>query len=389
MSKTCFMLLLSYAAHLSVEAQSTAQLSPPGTNTPAASVAPAVIQRAANERVWGWIVSQTNAAGQTITVTNKAYVELATGLTRFSMESNGWVDAAPGIDLVANGASTRGTSHGVTFTGDAAAATGAVTLTDPDGKQFVSSVYGLAYEDSATGSNVLLGSLQSSQGIVVGDTEVVYSNAFSGSVTADLEYFTKLAGLEQDVVLRTGLPSPDSFPGFKLNNHTTRLQVWTEFLSAPEPREQSWVSGGVQEDWLLDFGAMKMPVGEAFSTQPTQGKPTLVGTVRTSKHWTTINSRTFLIEEIPYEAISNTVRQLPPHAANPTPGADRVKNTASILPLRPRALAPITATGPMKVAKAAPSQPGFVIDYSLVGASATNYVFQNDTTYRVCSTFCG
>ena len=108
-------------------------------------------------------------------------------------------------------------------------------------------------------SNVLSVFASSSQGTLVGDHVVVYSNCFSGSVTADLEYINELAGLEQNVILRTTLPAPNSFSG--LNNDTTLLQIWTEFLSAPEPQKEEQTTAGLVDDRLLDFGSMKMVQG--------------------------------------------------------------------------------------------------------------------------------
>ena len=56
-----------------------------------------------------------------------------------------------------------------------------------DGKVFDSRVYGLAYWDSVSGSNVLLAPLQDCQGVIVGKNRVIYTNAFQG-LNADLEY---------------------------------------------------------------------------------------------------------------------------------------------------------------------------------------------------------
>jgi hypothetical protein len=193
MNKIYFPILLGCALPASLLAQSGPPPVPQNTNSPVALAPATIFQRSANERVWVRIANVTNFDGSVSLVTNRAYVELATGIGKFSSDSNAWVDADPTINIVANGAAATGTRHSVTFAGNAAAAGGAVTLTTPDAKTFVSSVYGLDYYDSAMGSNVMLGTLQNCQGVVVGDHEVIYSNAFSGSVTADLEYFNKLS----------------------------------------------------------------------------------------------------------------------------------------------------------------------------------------------------
>jgi hypothetical protein len=149
-----FVLLLASVLAGSLEAQLATQTIALNTNTTAAATAPTVISRSANQRIWARIVSQTNADGSVTLSTNRAYVELATGLCRFSAESNAWVDADPTIALLANGAAATGTEHQVTFSADAADAGWAVHLTDCNGSNFVSSVYGLAYFDYTTGSKI-------------------------------------------------------------------------------------------------------------------------------------------------------------------------------------------------------------------------------------------
>jgi len=160
------------------------------------------------------------------------------------------------------------------------------------------------------------------------------------------------------------------------------LQVWTEFFSSPNPEKSEGTTGGITDDLLLDFGDMKMVEGEAFSTQtnaPPLGRPHVI------KRWVEQNGRTFLIEQLPYNAVSNAVQNLPPHASITKPGAGRIKATASLLPLRPRpsSVAPTSPAQPMRIAKAGPSRAGFEIDYSLVSGTVTNFVFQGNTTYCV------
>jgi hypothetical protein len=190
-----------------VEAQSVPQVSPATTNAPAVKVAPTVVARSANSRIWARITSQTNAAGKVSTVTNNAYTELGSGLC--FLKDGEWVDANPTIKIVEDGASAKETQHKVHFAGNANKAGGAVHLVAPDGKVFDSRVYGLAYWDSVSGKSVLLAPLQDCQGTLVGTNRVIYTNAFKG-VNADLEYVLTRAGLEQNVILRGPIPSPDS-----------------------------------------------------------------------------------------------------------------------------------------------------------------------------------
>jgi len=97
---------------------------PANANASALAVPATIVGRSANERVWARISSVTNDQGVVSTVQSPAYHELASGICKFSTQSNAWIDADPTIDIVAGGASATGTQHSVTFAADAAAAGG-------------------------------------------------------------------------------------------------------------------------------------------------------------------------------------------------------------------------------------------------------------------------
>jgi hypothetical protein len=83
------------------------------------------------------------------------------------------VDSVESLDVVADGASGTQTRYAVHFMGNANTAGGAVRVNTAENKTFTSRVYGLAYWDSSTGSNVLIGSLRDSQGQLVGNNRIV------------------------------------------------------------------------------------------------------------------------------------------------------------------------------------------------------------------------
>ncbi len=170
---------------------------------------------------------------------------------------------------------------------------GAVNLTTADGKQLLSTVYGLAYSDTASGSNVMLATIPSCTGTIVGANVLVYSNAFNG-LTADLEFTYRRSGMSQDIVLRQQ-PLPPSAYG--LNPASTRLQVLTEFYNAPAPVKTTVTNNGLADDINLNFGDMQMGVGGAFFFQST-GATNAAGSV--AKHWTNLDGNTYLIEDISY-----------------------------------------------------------------------------------------
>ena len=121
-----------------------------------------------------------------MTRTNVAYTEVGANLCVQDANGN-WSDSDGSLAIVADGAASGNSPLAVHFAGDANAAGGTVTLTSPDGKVFVSKVYGITFYDPSIGTNVLLAPLQSSQGKLVGNNHIWYPNAFAG-LNADLWY---------------------------------------------------------------------------------------------------------------------------------------------------------------------------------------------------------
>ena len=112
-----------------------------------------------------------------------SYTELATGL---NFLSNGqWTVSNEKIDILPNGlaAATNG-QHQVYFPADIS--NGRIEMVTPDGRQVFSQPLELGYFD---GSNaVVLAELTNSVGVLVGNNEVIYQNAFNG-LKADLKYY--------------------------------------------------------------------------------------------------------------------------------------------------------------------------------------------------------
>jgi hypothetical protein len=313
------------------------------------------------------------------TVTNKAYTELASGLC---YEKDGrLVDAVEEITITNGGASATQAQHKVHFAGNANTAGGAVRMRSRDGKTFATRVYGLSYWDPVSGTNILLAPLQDCQGTVVGN-RVVYTNAFQG-LNADLEYVFTKSGLEQNVILRAQLPTPESI-GTGLASASTRLEVLTEFFSPPVPNKtNTQVINNIADNTLLDFGAMRIGMGKAFFVPGQDGKkPMDLG--RVSKHWRKLAGRDFLFEEVPYRAISNAVRNLPVHASAAGVGA-AIHHLAALEPLLPTDFASNAMPMTMQLAKAMPDRPGVVLDYMEFNAydNVDSPVFQSDRTYYI------
>ncbi|MGA2175352.1 MAG: hypothetical protein ABSH38_10260 [Verrucomicrobiota bacterium] len=330
----------------------------------------AIVQRGPHWRTWGTITTQTNQLGQVLTQTNLAYTELATGLCY--QKDGQWVDSVEQIDLVADGASATQGQHKVRWMGNANTAGGAVHLTTPDNKDFLSRVYGLSYFDASTGANILIAELKDSQGLLVGNNQIVYPDTFT-DLTADLEYDVTLDGLEQNVILRAQPPSPSAYG---LNPDTTRLQVYTEFFDPPAPQITVMEDNGIAHDAFLNFGEMSIGVGSAFLTESQRIR---IDAGSVYKHWTQINGRTFLIEEIPYASIANLLQALPLHSSVVNPNQSIIRRIASSKSPTPKRGLSRSGT-PIRVAKTRPRQAGLVVDYTTVG-SVNNYDFAGNMTY--------
>ncbi|MGA2750690.1 MAG: hypothetical protein ABSG59_18110 [Verrucomicrobiota bacterium] len=331
------------------------------------------VQRGPHSRVWQSTVLQTNAAGIVFTDVH-SYTELRSGLCYLT---NGeYADSVEMIDLTATGAQAAQGAHKVSWAASANAPGGAVRLTTPAGQQFSSGVFGLCYWDAAAGTNVLIAPVQNSLGLVVGANQVIYTNAFAG-LNADIETTYTLDGFQQNIVLREQPPPPSDYG---LNPATTFLNVITRFLRAPAPQITTVQTDGVNDDVLLDFGDMAMGQGTAFLTSETSNGPQQVDV---SKQWVPLNDGTVaLTESAPYTAISNLLQTLPLHSSISKP-ARNVRRTASLKSLLEQRAARPSPSGQIRVARAIPERPGFVIDYSLVIGSLTNYIFRGDTTYYI------
>jgi Fibronectin type III domain len=331
----------------------------------------AITTQNANSRVWQRMDFQESPSGGVVTNTH-SYTELNSGLNH--LVNGQWVESKEWIDILPNGTAvaTNG-QHQAYFPGDIYQ--GQIELVTSEGLQLYSRPLALSYFDGT--NTVVIAELTNSIGVVVGNNQVVYPNAFNG-VAADLRYFYTKSGFEQNVVIRQQPPTPESLG---LNPATSRLQIMTEFFSPPQPAIQSSTlpaqAGVSLTDESLAFGSMQMIQGRAFLMgQNANGTGALV-----SKHWAQVNGRQILIEEVPVNAILEGLAALPLTAVNSSSGKN--SHTASKhLKLPPQRLAQKTSK-PMMLAKAEFPAQGFVLDYQTVTGILTNYTFKGDTTYYI------
>ena len=326
-------------------------------------------EKGPHHRVWQTVTETTLPNGKTKNHTN-SFVEVQTGMHYF--EDGQWLESSEQIEVQGGkGVASHG-QHKVVFSGKINTAH-PIILTSPDGKVFKSRVLGLSLYDAKTKRSTLVAELKESSGVVVGN-QVIYQDAFT-DVKADIRYTYMKGGLEQDIILREQLPvSPEDF---QMDPATTRLQVLTEFFDPPQPSKRPAQRKGMLIDGKLDFGAMQMGQGKAFSVGEQD-----TASVGVDKEWLELEGRQFLVENVHYQEIKPKLNLLPLRPVAATSNKMR-KRVASVKRTLPVFEAKEETAGGMKMAALSQSEQGLVLDYSLLNTDKTNYIFQGDTTYFV------
>jgi hypothetical protein len=379
---------------------------PPVPPASAPSTNYSVINRTAHSRLWAVTSWRTNALGRAIPHTTLV-TELATGMHVRGSDGQ-WKEASEQISFVAGGAAVTNTQHQLLFPPDIY--TGVIQCTKPDGSIMRSRPLGLSYFDGT--NSVLIAELTNSIGqILPSGTQIIYTNCFT-DISADLLITSCIGGYECDVVLRSRLPDPDI--AFGMDPNRCRVQVLTEFFNTTDPVVKNSLTNAFDglADAQLNFGAMKMVPGKAFSvgSQPNQNDP---GTP-VYKSWQHIDNRVFLVEEVPYQRLRTQLSELAsagnqarwfaeasghaPRFRSSRSDAPRTSLAQQLPPQRPpleqTALAtpplpplpPVKSVNTMRLAQSDPAhKPGLKIDYVLVNTAGGDYTFQSDTTYLISS----
>jgi hypothetical protein len=330
---------------------------------------PTVKSRAANSRVWEVTPHEQSPAGE---ITRPHYfTELATGM-HYKNAQGDWTESKEYIEAYATGAIARQGQYQVIFANNLNSA-GSIDMQTPDGKRLRSNILGLGYYDSSTGQSVLIAQIQDSQGELTADNVVLYPNAFEG-VKADVRYTYKKGSFEQDIILREQPPTPESLG---LNSSTTVIQVMTEFLNPPqETIKEPVIKNGTQSDQSISWGAMRIGHGKAFDLGDDQSQRSKVQVI---KEYVTSEGRKILLEKVPLPNINASISKLPKQASIKS----KLPMTAFKTLQLPKAPLAQTEQRPMKIAAAAPSKHGYVLDFVVLNTDTNNFTFQCDTTYFV------
>jgi hypothetical protein len=335
--------------------------------------------RGSNTRVWQQVVTMTNAFNGSVVHRTNSFTEISPGVCHFV--SGQWVDSNDQIGITPTGAQATNAQHHVKFLGNinSGGTNGAVTIVTPEGKRLATTILGLSYWDTASGSNVFIAELTDSVGqILSSGNEAVYTNAFTG-VQADVYYQNRISQLEQLIVLRQQLPDPAQW---NMDPATTMFQVITAFADAPTPAIAP-VATAAGMDEHLDFGVMHMVQGYAFALDSADNR------IPVTKSWLVLDGQTCLVEQVPFTLIEAALRELGlPQASNSgRRGAASESLLASITRLRAntaRSMAKVRKSPFLRAERPPVASKGFAMDYTLV-VSATNLLFAPDTTYLVAN----
>jgi hypothetical protein len=213
-----------------------------------------VTSRDANSRVWGRVRPvATNQQGQITYRTNATLTEIGAGL--HFVKNGAWTESSSAIEITPEGAAATNAAQKAWFPANINSSPIRLLTSEND---LQSRIIGLSYATATT--NVLIGLLQDSTGILISSNQVLFTNALGGGgFRADVRYtFTGPGSIfEQDVLIRTQLPSPTNW-GL---TEPVSLQIWTEYISPPQATVTE--RPGTQ-DQKIAFGGTYYGPGRAF-----------------------------------------------------------------------------------------------------------------------------
>ena len=358
------------------------------------------------------------------------HTEMEAGAHYWSARHGRWRRSKAEIEIIDGIGGARQGQQKVLFAPDLTEE-GSIDISTPDGKRLKATVIGLAYVDASSGKDLILGKVRSTRGEVVGRNQMIYRDAFEG-VEADVVYTYRKSGLEQEIVLRAKIPSPDQVG---LDPESTRLEVMTEWFDVPEPivlsqslRERlskdvdrgSFAEPTVMDE-SLSFGKVEIGLGRAFWREGEGGSrakgkesklrdlpigvnglpaglehdlPNLMYPM--AKHWLVQDGRTVLCEGVEYRSIESLIARLPGpkkrRAGTAFGDAGRIERLAAndhsgrLLPGIKNGNGFSLDEGGVHLARAesvsSMAAPGLVLDYRTINP-ATDFRFKAGETYRV------
>jgi len=209
-------------------------------------------------------VNTVAAAGGGATIKTNQFTLLENCLNYF--ENGQWKESEDVIEPAPGGAVARRGPNKAIFSPDLNSPA-VFDIQTSDGKRLRGGVRAIQLTDLATGKSVTLATVKASApGELVPPNSVVYRDAFDG-LKADVLLVWKHNYFGQDVVLRERPQLPTG-----MSPDTTRLEILTEMLEAPQPSirkqmVQAGNSGQLEDDVVIHFGRLAVVMGKAYPVQ--------------------------------------------------------------------------------------------------------------------------
>jgi hypothetical protein len=314
-----------------------------------------------------FVTNQTGVTLQTNTV-----VFLAGGMNRWDTDLGAWVSSVPELVVTDQGVIGRGGRHEVHFAPNinSEAAT-QIRLPGGQSPQWLKThLLGLFYEDSSSGTNVMIADLQDSAAQVVG-SQVWYFDAFTG-IKAHVRYSYTRSGISQEIHIRERLPDPAIY---NMSPGSVQLVAITEIAEGPEPQteERLWQSGQVTErDQCLDFGSMRMVPGAAFVLGPTRNDEAAV-----RKEYRIIDGRRVILERVRLGQVGDQLQRLP-EMNSLTNGTASITKPVRLLAMGKLPPVPHGSAASLHAAQGTALEPAmaFVLDWDLVHSTLRDFTFR-------------
>jgi len=320
---------------------------------------------------------QTASDGRVVSVTN-SYTILAAGMHYW--KDGQWTPTDAKFELFQGNAVAQQGPVQLIITPDVAQE-GSVDLLTPDGKRFLSSPRWLAYYNLVTHQSTIVAAVKSCAGQLVERNVLVFPDAFD-DVRAAIRYSYHPWGFEQEIILLEPI-SPGEW-GLAGQPEDIVLEMWSEFLAAPEADAVRSASVRSMDDTALEFGQSLLGPGKSFYLDDEENS------VPVGKTWTRINQKQFLIEAVRQSDLAPMLGRLPPGAQAQKPNR---RGVVQRKPVEDRAA--LLAAGSERLrarvqrAQSASIQRttlalnhGVTIDYSIV-LTASGFRFNGDSTFLV------
>lgn len=342
-----------------------------------------VVEKGQDYAVHRKVTAVTNSTGLFTLRTNE-FTTLDHGLHYF--EAGEWKLSQDLLEPFPEGAVARFGAYKTIFSSDLPV----FDIATPDGKRILGAVRSIQLTDFATGKSVVLATVKSSaQSRVIPPNRVLYSSAFDG-LEADVLYVWKHNSFSQNIILKensAGLPA-------ELNAASTRLEVVTELIEAPDPTISEVIlpqqtGPALADAGLISFGqmlavpGMAYPVANEKALNLTDGSVAAENAVHVLKQWHSLNDgRKFIIESVSWPEIEAHLRDLPPKQLAQSRSLVEVAQSR----IWPKALERASRHHPIQLAGGPYRPKGYLVDLEVLTSSVSTKVFGN-TTYYVPTTY--